>query len=222
MTRIVIEGGLLVDPSSEQASPGTIIIENGRIAAIEAADAPVDDAERVSAHDCLVMPGLVNAHTHSHGALGRGLVADRASLEMFLATGTAISGSRATKDKYLSAALSAVELIRKGCTACYDLFVEFPGPTVEGVNAVAQAYADIGLRAVVAPMMADRTLYEALPGLLDSLPAAIRKGAAAARAPDYVSSLEVCTEIHRGWSHDGSGVAFGLGRPSRCTAPTPS
>jgi 5-methylthioadenosine/S-adenosylhomocysteine deaminase len=36
-------------------------------------------------HDRLVVPGLVNAHTHSHGALGRGGVADDDILETFLA-----------------------------------------------------------------------------------------------------------------------------------------
>jgi len=47
--------------------------------------------------------------------------------------------------------LCAAELIRKGCTSCFDLFIELPGPTVEGIHAVAEAYQGAGLRAVVAP-----------------------------------------------------------------------
>jgi hypothetical protein len=40
-----------------------------------------------------------------------------------------------------------VEMVRKGCTASYDLFVEFPSPTAEGITAIAQAYSDVGMRA---------------------------------------------------------------------------
>ena len=61
-------------------------------------------------------------------------------------------------------------MIRKGTTACFDLTVEFPGPSREGISAVGRAYRDAGMRAVVAPMIADRTLYQALPGLLEALP----------------------------------------------------
>ena len=56
-------------------------------------------------------------------------------------------------------------MIRKGCTACYDLFFEFPMPSQEGVEAVGRAYHDAGVRAVIAPMVADRTLYRGLSGL---------------------------------------------------------
>src|SRR6516164_1058555 len=108
--------------------------------------------------------------THAHGALGKGLVGDRLPLEIFLSSAVAINGGRNTQNKYLGAALSAVEMVRRGCTAAYDLMVEFPLPSVEGIEAAAQAYHDIGMRAVVAPMMADRSVFQALPGLIESMP----------------------------------------------------
>ena len=43
------------------------------------------------------------------------------------------------KDKYLSTAHSAAEMIRKGCTACYDLSAEFPLPSAEGISAKSVA-----------------------------------------------------------------------------------
>ena len=85
-----------------------------------------------------------------------------------------VRGNMTVEDKYLAAQIGAVEMVSKGCTACYDLFYEFPAPTVEGLNAVAQGYLDVGMRAVVAPMMADRTFYEAVPGLMEALPEALR------------------------------------------------
>ena len=35
-------------------------------------------------------------------------------------------------DLYLSAMIGAVEMVTKGVTACYEMFFEFPSPTLEG------------------------------------------------------------------------------------------
>src|SRR3989475_10210001 len=121
---------------------------------------------QIDARDRLLIPGLINAHTHSHGALARGIVPDAIPLEILLGYAGAVNGNRTLEDKHLSAQLSAIELVRKGCTACFDMFTEFPAPTGEGVRAVARAYRQVGVRAVVAPMMADLTLWQALPGVL--------------------------------------------------------
>ena len=184
----IIRGGLVLQAGSD-AAPRDILIDDGRIVAMEAPGFPVSgQAELVSATDHLLIPGLVNSHTHSHGALNRGAVDDRVSLEMFLSGRGASTRSRAIEDKYLSAALSAAEMIRKGCTACFDLTLEFPLPSVEGLSAVARAYRDAGMRAVIAPMIADRTIYQALPGLLDALPEQLRSHYAALAAAPLAKS----------------------------------
>src|SRR5471032_970904 len=127
--RTVIRGGLLLGAEG-RAALLDVLIEDGRILAIDNPGFDVsDDAEIVAAADRMLMPGLISAHTHSHGALNRGAVDDKVSLEMFLTGAGASTRSRGLDDKYLSAALSAAEMIRKGCTACFDLSVEFPGPS---------------------------------------------------------------------------------------------
>ena len=63
--------------------------------------------------------------------LGKGL-ADRWSLELLLNAYPWTAGGRTTDTKYLSAYIGAVEMVRKGCTACYDLTAEIPAPSVEG------------------------------------------------------------------------------------------
>ena len=180
-----------------------VLVEDGRITAIE----PPGTIDRnasvtIDASDRLLIPGLVNGHTHGHGALGKGLVEDRAPLEVFLSASGAISGNRSVDDKRLTTTLTAAELIRKGCTACYDLFVEIPSPSREGLEAVAGAYADAGMRAVVAPMMADRSLYQALPGLLDSLPPPVREQVAKIQAAPRDVSLATCSDLLRDWALD--------------------
>ena len=93
-------------------------------------------------------------------------------------------------------------MVRRGCTAAYDLTVEFPLPSVDGIAAVAQAYADVGMRAVVAPMMADRSLFQALPGLVDSMPENVIDDVRGIVAAPYQASVEVCRAILQGWRHD--------------------
>jgi 5-methylthioadenosine/S-adenosylhomocysteine deaminase len=209
--RTIIRGGLVLDAAGEAAARD-ILIEDGLILAIEAPGFGVsDDAEVLSAADRMLMPGLVNAHTHSHGALNRGAVADKVSLEMFLTGAGASTRSRGIDDKYLSAALSAAEMIRKGCTACFDLTVEFPGPSREGISAVARAYRDAGMRAVVAPMISDRTIYQALPGLLEALPDELRAQYADMRAAPIDQTFSVCEEILANWEFDRRFVRPALG-----------
>ncbi len=167
----------------------------------------------------LLVPGLVNGHTACHGALGKG--PGRRSR----ATGGLPVGrfgrqrQRGLADKKLSATLAAVELVRKACTSAFDLFAEFPAPTREGgMDAVAEAYAMAGMRAVVAPMMADRTLYEALPGLTESFPR--RCGKRSGACPQHRSSR---ASRHAGTSSTtgpitAHGCARHSARPSRYTA----
>jgi guanine deaminase len=194
----VIRGGRVLDPGTGTAEAADIRIEEGMIREVGPPGLAVhEDAATIDAADRLVIPGLVNAHTHAHGGLGRGAVGDRVNLELFLNSAGAVNGKRTLEDKYLSAAPSAVEMVRKGCTACYDLFVEYPTPSTEGLQAIGQAYRDVGMRAVVAPMMADRTLYMALPGLLDAKPDRLRAQLERIAAAPYEASVRAVDEAFR-------------------------
>ena len=180
-----------------------VLVQDGVIVAIEAPGIIDPSPHRVfEATDRMLIPGLVNGHTHGHGALAKGLVGDRVPLEVFLSASGAISASRTIADKRLTATLSAVELIRKGCTACYDLFVEVPAASREGLEAVADAYRETGIRAVVAPMLADRTLYQALPGLLEALPPSVRKQAAKLATASAGASLAAARDTFAHWPFD--------------------
>jgi guanine deaminase len=207
----VIRGGLVLHGDGH-ASLQDILVKHGLIVAIENPGFAVsEDAEVLSADDRLLIPGLISAHTHSHGALNRGAVDDQVSLEMFLTGAGASTRSRGTNDKYLSAALSAAEMIRKGCTACFDLTVEFLGPSQEGIAAVASAYRDAGMRAVVAPMIADRTIYQALPGLLEALPDNLRTQVAKLSAAPIEQTLSACGNILSNWEFDRRWIRPALG-----------
>jgi guanine deaminase len=194
----VIRGGLVLD-ATRFLGAADILVRDGAIVAVGApgmeapADAVVIDAARRLLH-----PGLVNAHTHGHGNLSRSM-GDRWTLELLLAAAPHMSPYESIEEKRISATIGAAEMLLKGCTACYDLFVEFPLPTEEGIAAVAQAYALAGMRAVIAPMMADMTLYEAIPGLMEALPAHLRDAIKPLRLPPWQQTVERMRAILRNW-----------------------
>jgi 5-methylthioadenosine/S-adenosylhomocysteine deaminase len=206
----VIRGGRVVDikghaaPRADMLVRGDAIVEIGRPGLAAPADATVIDAKGRLLH-----PGLINGHTHSHGNLAKGLV-DRVTLELLLTAGSWMNGQRTLEDKYLSSLIGAAEMVLKGCTAAYDLAGEFPMPTAEGLAAVGQAYADVGMRAVLAPMVSDIGFFQAIPGLMERLPQALRRAVEGSGPSPYRASVAQMTKALKGWKLDGKGVTLAV------------
>lgn len=202
----IIRGARLADPARRRAEPADILVIDGVIQAVgQPGLAAPDGAEAMDASGLVVHPGLTNAHMHSHGGLARGM-GDRWTLELLLVAAPWIGGQRSLSDKKLSATICAAEMALKGCTAAYDLFAEFPLPTADGMDAVAEAYDDVGIRAVIAPMVADRSFYEAIPGLMDALPPPLQKAVESLRPGDGDACLGAIDGILRGWRWNGHGI----------------
>jgi len=190
MAHTILRGGRVLDIDRGTAEPADILVEDDTIREIGPPGlAAPEGATIISAERKLIHPGLVNAHTHAHGNLAKGM-GDRWTLELLLTAAPWITGNRAPDDIHLTAQLGAVEMVLKGCTACYDLVVEFPLPTRDGIARVAAAYEEVGMRAVIAPMVADRTFYEAIPGLHDALPDALKERVAALRLAPGAATLD--------------------------------
>jgi 5-methylthioadenosine/S-adenosylhomocysteine deaminase len=208
--RLVIRGGRVLDVARRSADPRDIVVTGDTIAELVSPGRPVADARVVDATGKLLIPGLANAHTHGHGVLGRG-AGDRWTLELLLNAAPWLTGSRSVEERYLSALIGAVEMVSKGCTAAYDLFFEPPAPTLEGLEAVARAYADVGMRAVIAPMMGDRTFWEAIPGLMDALPASARQDVERMRPAPGDTSLATVRRALETWKFDRDQIRLALG-----------
>ena len=206
----IIRGGLLLDTRAHRADPGDILVTGDTIAEVGAPGLPAPAGARLlDASGLLLHPGLINGHTHAHGNLAKGQ-GDLWTLELLLTAAPWISGGRTTQDRYLSAKVGAVEMVLKGCTAAYDLPLELPVPSPEGVEAVGRGYADVGMRAVVAPMVADRTLYEAIPGLLDVLTPALRREVDALRPVPWKTTAASLGTVLRGWTLDRDQVRLAV------------
>lgn len=206
----IVTGGTVLAAGEATALAADLVLRDDCIEAIvPPGTATSEAAERIDASARLIIPGLINAHTHGHGGLAKG-IGDRWSLELLLNAGPWINGGRTNEDRYLSTLLTAVEMLRKGCTACYDLSAMLPAPTVAGLHEVARAYADVGMRAVVSPMIADRTFYQAIPGLLDAFPPSLRAVAEAMRTAPGEATLAAIRAAARSWPYPRDRIRLGI------------
>lgn len=140
----------------------SIEIASGRIVALHERAEPGSTDSVINGSGLLAMPGLVNAHTHSPDNLLRGS-APQLPLELWSLYSAAGREGRTPRQCYVSACLGAIEMLRTGTTAVLDHVRISPDLDPDCLDAVAQAYADIGMRAVIAPIVADRPVAETLP-----------------------------------------------------------
>ncbi|MDB5954830.1 amidohydrolase family protein [Ramlibacter sp.] len=215
----VIRGGRLVEPKQPRPRAADLLLKGDTIHEIGAPGMTVPaGAHVIEAAGMLLHPGLVNAHTHGHGNLARGM-GDRWTLELLLTAGPWISGNRSADDKRLTTLIGAAEMLLKGCTACYDLTFEFPCPTVDGLQAAAEAYTQAGMRAVLAPMVADLSFFEAIPGLMEALPPALQHEVGRMRMAPGDVTLQAMRDAVRGWQCDRDQVRLAIAPtiPHHCT-----
>ncbi len=206
---VLIKGARLADPARRRAEATDVLVTDGIIAAI-GVNLPVPPGAQVmEAADTLIHPGLINAHTHAHGGLAKGQ-GDKWTLELLLAAAPWISGNRALADKKLTTQIVAAEMVAKGCTAAYDLFYEFPLPSREGMDAVAEAYDELGMRAVIAPMVADRTMYEAIPGLYGALPEALQARVDKLRLKPWHDTIGAMEGALKHWKWNSADIRFAV------------
>src|SRR3954453_1085872 len=208
--RRLLRGGVVVNVDQGTSRRADVLIAQDRIEAVAALDTlPPEGCEVLDMSERLLIPGLINVHTHGHGFFNKGL-GDRWPLELLLAAGAWMSSGRTTEDKELVGLLGAAELAAKGTTTCYDLFLELPLPTRDGMGALASAYSKVGIRAVIAPMVSDITLYDALPGLADGLPPEMRAEVERFRPAGYGAALAACREILKDWPSTAGDIQVAL------------
>ena len=109
----------------------------------------------------LLLPGFVNAHTHSSEMWQRGIMSNF-PLELWLAEMYDFAPLDPEK-VYLSALGTAVETLLSGGTSVVDHLVLIPGKELETIATAVRAYREIGIRAFVAPLIQDESLTAGIP-----------------------------------------------------------
>lgn len=144
---ILIKNALILNPNNFINKPQDILIKNDLISEIsdEITDENVDKI--IDATEKILLPGLVNTHTHLSMTLFRGL-ADDLSLDEWLNDNIwPVEANLNGYYCYIGALLGAVELIRSGTTTFSDMYFY--------MEDVAKAVEESGIRAVLSYGMID-------------------------------------------------------------------
>ncbi len=154
-----------------------VLVEGNRIKAIgtEATRLAPADADIVEGNGDLLIPGLINGHFHSPVNHMKGMLPSL-PLEIFmLYESPDIEVLRPSpREAYVRTILAAMEMLRNGTTAVQDDAFFVPYPTPEIIDAVMQAYRDVGIRATVALDQPELAELDKLPFLADLLPQDMR------------------------------------------------
>ncbi|HEY9611181.1 amidohydrolase [Allocoleopsis sp.] len=115
----------------------------------------------VNGENKLLLPGFVNAHTHSSEMWQRGIIPPT-PLELWLAELYDFAPLE-PEQVYLSALGTAVETLLSGGTSLVDHLVLIPGKELETIAAAVRAYQEIGIRAFIGPLIQDESLTQGIP-----------------------------------------------------------
>ena len=170
---ILIKNALILSPNTNFENKQSILIKDNLIAEISPDIDESDVSKTIDATGKIVLPGLINTHTHLSMTLFRGL-ADDLSLDSWLNDHIWPMEANLNGDYcYIGALLGAVELIKSGTTTFSDMYFY--------MEDVARAVDEAGIRAVLSYGMIDfgdeekrkneinenLTLFKACDGMAD-------------------------------------------------------
>ena len=138
---MILEGTVLQGPDFEPIE-GRVVIDDGRIAAVEELTADAVDSDRI------ILPAFVNAHTHIGDSIAKEAGAGL-SLEELVAPPDGLKHrllEAADRDELVAAMRRSIAFMETAGTAA---FVEFREGGVEGVEAIDAAMAERSIEAVV-------------------------------------------------------------------------
>ncbi len=150
---IIIEGGVLISMVDGQSpiDPVRIWVKGDRVSLIEKADNKSEyhgHAEIIDAKNSIIMPGLVNAHSHTAMTLFRGLADDLPLKEwLFEKIFPAESKHLRPETVYWGSLLGCLEMIASGTTSVIDGYF-FQDETVRAIH-------KSGLRGLIAQGVID-------------------------------------------------------------------
>jgi 5-methylthioadenosine/S-adenosylhomocysteine deaminase len=149
MTSILIKNGTLVTMDPRDAIVrGDLLIENDRIAAVDAKGAHADTV--IDATDCAVLPGFIQTHIHLCQTLFRGSADDLALIDWLKKRVWPMEAAHSARSIAASARLGIAELIKGGTTCALTM------ETVNHTSEVFRVVQESGFRATVGKCMMDK------------------------------------------------------------------
>ena len=177
MTTTIIRGGRVLDVAAHRAEPADVLVDGAVIREIgRPGMAAPEGASVLDARDRLLIPGLINAHTHTYATLFKGSY-ERMPLDLWLVAMRAPTRALSEELLQLSSQLAAIEMLRTGTTTALDHFFGNPELPASGIGAEVRAMREVGLRHAVAYVVSDMRWEDTLP--LDPAAVAAARDAAA-------------------------------------------
>ena len=153
MTRIAIEHGLVLtmNPANRIIENGRVVVDGRDIVAVDhCTDDPVPDCDHViDATGQIVLPGLINAHSHLCMVFGRTIGPERRLLE-WLDLLMPIMAAMDDDALYVAELLGCVENIKNGNTSVVENIFMPPHAASDPEDAAFRALRDSGIRGTVA------------------------------------------------------------------------
>lgn len=222
-TYLIDRATVLTMDATTGASPVTrsIRVRNGEIVDIAATLDTQPGDTVLSGRDRLVVPGYVNAHTHSWEALFRARL-DNLPLEHWMLLSYPVLGLAPLSPDLirLRSQLVAIESLRNGVTTLVDDVLEIPGQTEDQLAAVFEAYRDIGIRANISGHVMDRSFVDHFPFLADTLEPDLRRELdtlAVVRGDEYLSYARDSAQRYSDYADGRLRFMLGPSAPQRCS-----
>lgn len=158
---LIVKGGTIItmDPRAPELENHSLAVKDGKIAAIYPSSEDLWSApEILDASDCLMIPGLINTHSHLPMTYFRGL-ADDLPLDIWLRhyiwpIEAKILNTQVIHDATLH---GACEMLKNGISMSHDMYFNMP--------AIADACSQAGMRVLIGEAVIDAQLAgDQLPG----------------------------------------------------------
>ncbi|MDR5707402.1 amidohydrolase family protein [Agromyces sp. LY-1358] len=142
-----------------------------------------DDREVLDATGKMLVPGMINSHYHSHDTLAKGTLEEE-PLEYWRLLALPPQFPPRTREEIKARTLiGAYENLCSGMTTVQDMVTLFPFDP-EHLDAVVEAYEEIGLRAAVGLQYADRKGITTIPYWEEVFPEELHGSLSTAAEPD--------------------------------------
>jgi 5-methylthioadenosine/S-adenosylhomocysteine deaminase len=222
MTRIAIEGAFVATLNEKNTihHDGLVLLENDKIEYV-GPRVPYDRgtcARVIDGENCLVIPGLVNAHWHSMTNIFRGLF-NCMPLELwrqYVKTAYKLESGRLI---YLDAMIGHMEMLKSGVTTAVDHFTDFYPQNHEGLGYAWQAFEDSGLRGILSLMLTDINYEDTVPLDVSTLSAETQSRISNITRNETSSGIANAEHFLRSFTGKSARVypQLGPGAPQRCS-----
>lgn len=132
---------LLPNGGKDEIKKTSIYIEGQRITAIGEKPSGFQEDKVIDGKDRLVIPGLINCHTHSYMAFMRNVADDLSFMDWLFGTIDPIEQKMTDEDTYWGACLAIIEMMKSGTTCFNDMQMN--------IHQTTRAVRESGMRAVI-------------------------------------------------------------------------